>query len=60
MRNEEIDHTGTACLGLYTNTGTAFTAATTDGSHSLHENGAHHEECAGAAGEVAARKRQTQ
>jgi hypothetical protein len=52
----EIGRTGAACLGLYTNTGTVFTAATTDWAHGLQGNDcacrAHHEECAGAAGEV--------
>jgi len=31
----EIGRTGAACLGLYTNTGTVFTAATTDWAHGL-------------------------
>jgi hypothetical protein len=35
MRNGRIGRTGAACLGLYTNTGTVFTAATTDWSHGL-------------------------
>lgn len=37
----EIGRTGAACLGLYTNTGTVFTAATTDWSHGLQGNDAH-------------------
>lgn len=37
----EIGRTGAACLGLYTNNGTVFTAATTDWSHGLQGNDAH-------------------
>ncbi|MFM2167985.1 MAG: hypothetical protein RIS79_2356 [Verrucomicrobiota bacterium] len=37
----EIGRTGAACPGLYTNTGTVFTAATTDWSHGLQGNDAH-------------------
>ncbi len=31
----EIDHTGNACMGIYTQGGTVFTAATTDWAHGL-------------------------
>ena len=34
----EIGRTGAACLGFYTNTGTVFTAATTDWVHGLQGN----------------------
>ena len=37
----EIGRTGAACLGIYTNGGTVFTAATTDWSHGLQGNDAH-------------------
>lgn len=36
----EIGRTGAACLGLYTNGGTVFTAATTDWAHGLQGNDA--------------------
>jgi hypothetical protein len=39
--NSEIARTNAASLGLYTHTGTVFTAATSDWSHGLQGNDTH-------------------